>query len=69
MSRVIVRRRPRGDWEVELSDERSAIGVGTLDEARRVAYLSAAHRHPCELIIHDAYHRVLKRESVGGVDD
>jgi hypothetical protein len=40
----------------------------TLDHARRVAYLSAAHRHSRELIIQDAYHRVLERELIDGVE-
>jgi hypothetical protein len=38
----------------------------TLDEAQRVAYLCAAHLHPCELVVRDACHRVLHREFIDG---
>ena len=64
--RVQVRQRQRGNWEVQLSGQKRAVGLETLEEARRVAYLAAAHRQPCELIIHDAYHRVLKHEFIDG---
>jgi hypothetical protein len=35
-----------------------------LDDARRIAYLSVAHAHDCELVIRDAYNRVLARELI-----
>jgi hypothetical protein len=38
----------------------------TFDDARRVAYRRAARARPCELIVHDAYHRVLHRELIDG---
>jgi hypothetical protein len=37
----------------------------TLDEARRVATAQAARLAPCELVVRDAYHRVLRREVLG----
>jgi hypothetical protein len=37
----------------------------TLGEASRVAYGCAADRRPCELIVRDAYHRVLEHELIG----
>jgi hypothetical protein len=55
----------RGGWEVTLPSKRDGV---TLDEAQRVAYLCAAHRHPCELVVRDAYHRVLHREFIDGED-
>ena len=55
----------RGDWEIALSNRRDRVTCETLDEARRVAYLWAAHRHPCELVVFDADHRLLHREFIG----
>ncbi len=54
----------RGDWEVALPDRRERVTCATLEEARRVAYRCATHRRPCELIIRDAYHRVLQRQTI-----
>jgi hypothetical protein len=59
----------RGAWEVELPDSPEHVKCETLDDAKRVAYLCAAHRHPCELIVRDAYHRVLHREFIDGDGD
>jgi hypothetical protein len=56
---------PRGGWEVALPDRRR-IACKTLEEARRVAYVLAAKRRPCELLVHDAYHRVVHHELVDG---
>ena len=63
---VVVRRTVRGRWEVVLPGRRKGIICETLEDARRVAYLSVAHAHPCELIVRDAYHRVLDREPIDG---
>ncbi len=54
----------RGTWEIALSGECDRVTCGTLEEARRVAYLCAAHQHPCELVVLDAYHRVLEDELI-----
>jgi hypothetical protein len=64
----VVRRRPRGGWEIQLPEPRRNIGLETLDDARRVAYRSAASQHPCELIVQDAYHRVIEREVIDGAE-
>jgi hypothetical protein len=53
-----------GDWEIELSDQDSIVTCGTFEDAKRVAYLCATHRQPCELIVCDAYHRVLHHELI-----
>jgi hypothetical protein len=65
---VHVRQDRRGGWEVSLSRRREPLRLETFDDARRVAYLSVAHRHPCELVIQDAYHRVVERELIDGVE-
>jgi hypothetical protein len=51
----------RGAWEVNVRDERSHVACPTLEDARQVAYRSASGRRPCELIVRDAYHRVIQR--------
>jgi hypothetical protein len=52
----------QGGWEVDFED--AHIPCETLDDARRVALLTAARRRPCELLVRDAYHRVIAREHV-----
>lgn len=51
-----------GGWEVGLDDVR--IACETLDDARRIALLKAAHRRHCELVVRDAYHRVIQRQHI-----
>ncbi|HUO73866.1 MAG TPA: hypothetical protein VMU39_24045 [Solirubrobacteraceae bacterium] len=64
MMSVRVDRSPRGDWEVVLPDQADHVVCETLEDAKRIAYLCAAHRHPCELIVCDAYHRVVDHEYI-----
>ena len=54
----------RGAWEVALSDPGERVTCETLEEASRVAYRCAADRRPSELIVCDAYHRVVHRELI-----
>jgi hypothetical protein len=56
----------RGAWEVALSDPGERVTCGTFEEASRVAYRCAAERRPSELIVCDAYHRVIHRELIDG---
>ena len=56
----------RGGWQIALPGEHDRVTCETLDEARRMAYLCTTHRHPCELVVCDAYHRVLSREFIDG---
>ncbi len=51
----------RGTWEVALSEAGVQTRCETLADARRVAYASAAQRDCSELVIQDAYHRVIER--------
>ena len=53
----------RGGWKVALPNH-DRITCPTLDQARREAYVCAPPAERCELIVHDAYHRVLSRELV-----
>ena len=54
-----------GAWEIALP-EQDRVTCDTLDDARRVAHMCAEDRRPCELIVRDAYHRVLQRELING---
>jgi hypothetical protein len=56
----------RGVWEVALSDPGERVTCESLEEASRVAYRCAADRRPSELIVCDAYHRVVHRELIDG---
>ena len=56
----------RGAWEVALSDPGERMTCESLEEASRVAYRCAADRRPSELIVCDAYHRVVHRELIDG---
>lgn len=57
-----------GSWAIALSDQREPLVCQTLEEASRVAHRCAADRRPCELVVRDAYHRVIQHEliNVGG---
>lgn len=54
----------RGGWEVALPGRSDRLTCETLEEASRLARRWAADRRPCELIICDAYHRVVRRELI-----
>ncbi len=56
---------PRG-WEITMPSRRERVACERLEEARGVAYLYAVRSRPCELIVRDAYHRVLERELITG---
>ena len=47
-----------GHWDVVSSDPKQHVVCASLDDARRVA-LSRAARRRCELVVCDAYHRVV----------
>jgi len=49
----------RGSWEVVVPETHPHIACNTLDDARRIAYRTAARQPHCELIVRDAYHRVI----------
>ena len=63
---VCVQHHPRGSWEVIASEREGRICCETLEEARRIAYLSIQRTRDCELIVRDAYNRVLQRELIRG---
>jgi hypothetical protein len=69
LATVRVERNTRGKWSVAMPDSGDAVMCETLDDARHIAHLFAARTSPCELIVHDAYHRVLHRELIQGPQD
>ena len=54
----------RGGWEIALSGERDPVTCGTLADAQRMALQCAIDRQPCNLVVLDAYHRVLRHQLV-----
>lgn len=65
---VQVLRTPAGGWEVLLPDGTGLTTCDTLSAARRIGRRWAEANPPSELIILDAYHRVVMRRSFGGSD-
>lgn len=61
---VDIRHRSRGGWEVALRDRTERLRCDTFDDARRLGYQLAARRTPCQLVVRDAYDRVVHRELV-----
>ena len=59
----------RGAWEVAVPAPDQRVVCPSLEDAKRVAYLCAARRHPCELVVRDAYHRVVSCEVIDGADE
>jgi len=51
-------------WEVELPDRDARVRCETLGDARPVAYLYAARKRPCDLIVGDGYDQVVRHEHV-----
>lgn len=68
-SSVSVKFGARGAWEIGLSNHPDRVTCETLEDAQRVAYLYASQGSPCELVVHDAYHRVRNRRLINGASD
>jgi hypothetical protein len=51
-----------GKWKVAVPQRNEPIVCATLAEARRAGYVAAVEGSPCELVVRDAYHRVLAHE-------
>ena len=58
-----------GVWEITLPAQLDPVRCDSLYEARRVAYRFAAHWHPCEVVMCDAYHRVVHRQVIDSHED
>jgi len=59
---ISVDRAPGGAWEVVRLDQGERMLCPSLADALRVGYRFAADAEGCELVVRDAYHRVLRRE-------
>ena len=62
---VRVEHNARG-WQVTLPGDACRVTCETFDDARRIAYLCAAHTRRCELIVHDSRDRHLHHEVIEG---
>ncbi|MGO9971937.1 MAG: hypothetical protein ACLP01_03720 [Solirubrobacteraceae bacterium] len=58
-----------GSWGITLPAKHDPVSCGTLGDARLAAYRLAAHWHPCEVVVFDAYHRVVHRKSIDRYED
>jgi hypothetical protein len=58
-----------GAWEITLPAQLDPINCESLYEAGRTAYRFAAHWHPCEVVMCDAYHRVMHRQLIDSYED
>ncbi len=66
---VSVDRNRDGSWGITLPAKHDPVSCGTLGDARLAAYRLAAHWHPCEVVVFDAYHRVVHRKSIDRYED
>lgn len=57
---------PAGKWMITFADRPQLITTESLNETIRLARRLAEPRPPAELIVCDAYHRVIQRERCGG---
>jgi hypothetical protein len=55
---------PGGAWEVLVPVRGERVLCSTLDDAVRMGYRYASDGEGCELVVRDAYHRVLRHELV-----
>jgi hypothetical protein len=55
----------RGQWEVLRPHCARPLRCTSLDDATREAYAVAARNAPCDLVVHDAYHRIVRSDHVG----
>ncbi len=58
-----------GSWDITLPVQLDPINCRSLYEARRVAYRLAAGWRPCEVVICDAYRRVVHRQLIDSYED
>ena len=54
----------RGRWQVAVPDRQQPVVCETLSDAIRVGYSSARRQRGCEIVVRDAYYRVVRREVV-----
>lgn len=59
----------RDGWAIAVPDGSARLTCRTLEDATRLARRCAEDKGPCEMIVCDAYHRVLYREMVSRVPD
>ena len=63
---VRVGRNGRGLWEIAMSDGSESVMCETFEVARRAGHAWATRACPCELIVRDAYGRVVQSKLIDG---
>lgn len=66
---VCVERNEHGDWVIIAPGQGDFVTCESIEDARNIAYLHAARHRPCQLVVRDADHRVLSRETIGSPSD
>jgi hypothetical protein len=66
---VIVNPDRRGGWEVADIERRVRIPCKTLVDARKEAFRRAVGTSPCDVVVHDAYNRVVEHTLVERTTD
>lgn len=59
---IEIHRRRGNEWEVAIPSRQQRLICPTFQEAARRGYQLAAQEADCEFVVHDAYHRVVRRE-------
>jgi hypothetical protein len=59
---IEIHRRRGDEWEVTIPSRQQRVICPTFQEAARRGYQLAAKEAECEVVVHDAYHRVVRRE-------
>lgn len=63
---IQIQRRRGNEWEVSIPSRHERLICNSFQEAARRGYQLAATEPDCEFVVHDAYHRVVKRERLRG---
>lgn len=63
---IQIQRRRGNEWEVSIPSRHEQLICNSFQEAARRGYQLAAGEADCEMLVHDAYHRVVRRERLRG---
>ncbi len=59
---IQIQRRRGNEWEVSIPSRQQQVICQSFQEASRRGYQLAATEPECDMVVHDAYHRVVRRE-------
>ena len=63
---IQIQRRRGNEWEVSIPSRHHRVICNSFQEAAKRGYQLAASEAECDVVLHDAYHRVVRRERVRG---